>query len=88
MDVLDRVEPKGGAPTESKTTRETNMALFPGRLIIDDPSVMTGETPVLEGTLEPSLGKVSGERSVPAHYEVSGPALAGTLTFRYTLTPR
>jgi len=64
------------------------MYLFPGPLIVDEPAVLMGQVPILEGTLDPSLGKVSGERSVPAHYEVSGLTLPGTLTFRYTLTHR
>jgi len=88
MDVFERLEPKGGAPSESKKTSETNMYLFPGRLIVDEPAVLMGQVPILGGTLDPSLGKVSGERSVPAHYEVSGLTLPGTLTFRYTLTHR
>ena len=88
MDTVDHVEYKGRAPSDSKKTVETNMELFPGRLIIDDSAVMTGQAPVLEGTLEPPFGKVSGERSVPAHFESSGVTFAGTLTFRYTLTPR
>jgi len=88
MDTVDHIEYKGRAPSDSKKTVETNMELFPGRLIIDDSAIMTGEMPILEGALEPSLGKVSGERSVPAHYEYSNLTFAGTLTFRYTLTPR
>ena len=88
MDVFERLQPKDGAASESNKTSETNMYLFPGRLIIDDPAILTGQAPILEGALDPSAGKISGERSVPAHYEVSGLTFGGTLTFRYTLTPR
>jgi len=56
-----------------------------------DPAVAgltDGSGAILEGALDPSPGKISGERSVPARYEVSGLTFGGTLTFRYTLTPR
>jgi hypothetical protein len=87
-ETTERVQAKGAAPSESRTTRETTLESFPRNVVVDDPAVLIGQLPTMEGSVDPSLGKISGERSVPAHYEETGRTIAGTLTFRYTLTPR
>jgi len=87
-EVVTRTESAGEAPSESTEKNDHGLTWFPQALTIDDPSILMGDLPIMEGTANPKLGKITGEKTVPAHYDESFGPCAGTLTFRYTLTPR
>lgn len=70
------------------TVHQTSMEYGLGRLEIDEPGVLVGQMPILEGPLDPSAGKIVGERTIKAHFVDGVDNIPGTLTIRYTLTPK
>lgn len=77
-----------GHTSIDSTMHETSMEYGVGRLEIVEPGLPVGQMPFLEGPLDPSAGKIVGERTIKALFEDGGDKVPGTLTIRYTLTPK
>jgi len=71
----------------SQDTSEFGLAFYPRELAIDDPKNMQAGMAIVRGDIDPASEKITGERSMAAHYNEDGVlSVAGTLTFRYTLS--
>jgi len=84
---VDILQVKGKPPEETRKTAEVPFDLFPGGLAVDDApegSPQTGGV-LLRGKLDPSTGKIAGERSFKAHYDDRNVKTPGTMVFKYTL---
>lgn len=87
-DVLTVSQARGEPPLEERTRSYSGLDDFPTGLTIDDSTAATGAVPLFEGTFDPSLGKITGERTVRGHCSERGSDVDGTFLFRWTLTPR
>jgi len=84
---VDTVTYKGEAPTVERTETEVKL-VFPGGITIDEPNVLMGKTLLLEGTFDPALGNITGERTLKAHSMDGQTPAPGELKVRFTLTPQ
>lgn len=87
-EVVTNFDWQGSAPTVERTTERLGLDIFATGFKIDDSTAMMGEVPLMQGTFDPSQGKITGERSFRGHYGATGSEAKGTLVFRWTLTPR
>jgi hypothetical protein len=78
---------KKSEPTEERNLEDVSLVV-PQRIIIDEPGALVGQVLAVEGDFDPAAGKVSGERTVKAHYDDLAVSIPGTLTVRFTLTPK
>ena len=77
----------GAMHVQSQDSSELGLAFYPKELTIDDPENMKAGMALIRGTIDPASGRIAGESSMAAHYNDDGVlAVAGTLTFRYTLS--
>lgn len=81
-------EMKGESPSDTRTSYEHGLDLFPSGLGFDDSTATVGDMPVMEGGVDPAGGKITGERTIKGHYSERGANVPGIFVFRYTLTPR
>jgi hypothetical protein len=81
------VDPKSGDPITTNKKEEVGLRLFPGMLDIVDSTNLQGGLVTVKGDVDPSTGKISGERTIAIRYDDKSPlTVPGTLTFKYTLT--
>jgi hypothetical protein len=79
---------KNDPPTEERSMNYWRLDNYISGLKIDDSSAVIGDVPLMAGTLDPSSGKISGERTLRGHYSKSGVDIPGMFYFRWTLSPR
>jgi hypothetical protein len=77
-----------GVVSTDSTMRQTSMDYGIGRLVIEEPGLPVGQMPYLEGPVDPAAGKIVGERTIKASFVDRIENVPGTLTIRYTVTPR
>lgn len=76
--------------THTDSTSQQSSLQYPEIIKIDDSTVMFGQMLCLDGTIDPAASSITGERIVPAHFDVAHGTwtVPGTLHVRYKLTPK
>lgn len=87
VEVVTVTTSQGSAPETTRETRREPLGRLPGNLRIGDPKSLLGQVAFFEGSIDPALGKITGERTVKGYCDKYVEPVPGTFTFRYTLTP-
>ena len=87
-EVVSETSWKSGSPETTREVSRSPLGRVPGQLRLDDPKSMLGDTPLIQGEVDPSKSTISGERTIKGYYESGGAHVPGTFDFRYKLTPK
>ena len=73
-------------PDITKDSSEVGLELYPSNVELDDLKNLQAGMAIIRGEIDPTASKITGERTMGAHYDDGNKLVHGRITFRYTLT--
>ena len=73
-------------PDITKDSSEVGLGLYPSNVELDDLKNLQAGMAIIRGDIDPTATKITGERTMGAHFDDGNKLVHGMMTFRYTLT--